>query len=320
MTAPTPNRERILIIKLSALGDVVQALGPMSAIRRHHADADLILLTTKPYVSFLESTGWFSEIWVDERPRWSNPVGLLRLRGRLRGGQFNRVYDLQTSDRSNAYFRMFPSAARPEWSGIARGCSHPHRNPDRDAMHTVDRQREQLNDAGIADVPPPSLDWVTTDTSRFRLKDRYVLMAPGGSAHRPEKRWPAGHYAVLANTLANKGYQPVLIGTASEADEIARIHAVAPAAANLMGATSILEMAALARHAAGAVGNDSGPMHLIACAGAPTVVLFSAASDPALCGQRGPSVRIVRRNPLSELGPAEVADALEEQMAGDMAP
>ncbi|MEJ0067905.1 MAG: hypothetical protein WDO24_03255 [Pseudomonadota bacterium] len=53
------------------------------------------------------------------------PAGWWRLRRRLVAGRFERVYDLQTSTRSNRYFQLFPRRARPQWSGIARGCSQP---------------------------------------------------------------------------------------------------------------------------------------------------------------------------------------------------
>ena len=52
----------ILVIKLGALGDMVQALGPMAAIRRYHADAWITALTTEPYVTFLEESGFFDSI------------------------------------------------------------------------------------------------------------------------------------------------------------------------------------------------------------------------------------------------------------------
>ncbi|MEQ8667089.1 MAG: glycosyltransferase family 9 protein [Rhodospirillales bacterium] len=307
---PAPAR-RILIIKLGALGDIVQALGPMKAIRDHHAGAHVTLLTTAPYEAFLRASGLFDEIWVDDRPGWSNPRGWIALRRRLRDGRFDRVYDLQTSDRSSGYFRLFPRAGRPEWSGIAPGCSHPHRDPSRDSLHTIERQKGQLRDAGIDDVPAPDLSWADSDISRFMLPQRFVLMVPGGSPHRPGKRWPAERYAVLANTLAAKDLTPVLIGTKSEDAVIGAIVDAAPAARNLMGETSILDLAALARKAAGAVGNDSGPMHLVAAAGTPSVVVYSHESDPALCAQRGPAVSILRHERLDELAPAEVAAALE---------
>ncbi len=99
--------DRVLVIKLGALGDFVQAMGPMRAIRDHHPSADLTLLTTRPYAALAEATGWFEAVWVDDRPKvWQ--IGRLRaLARRLRGGGFGWVYDLQTSDRSSSYFRLF---------------------------------------------------------------------------------------------------------------------------------------------------------------------------------------------------------------------
>ena len=92
---------RILVIKLSALGDIVLAFGPFAAIRAHHPDAHVTLLTTKPFLDFTRHMPWFDEVWQDDRP--SGPGGLLRLAHRLRAGRFDRVYDLQTSGRSSRY-------------------------------------------------------------------------------------------------------------------------------------------------------------------------------------------------------------------------
>ena len=50
----------ILVIKLGALGDMVQALGPMAAIRRYHADVQVTALTTKPYAAFLRASGFLT--------------------------------------------------------------------------------------------------------------------------------------------------------------------------------------------------------------------------------------------------------------------
>ncbi len=303
----TDTPRRILVIKLGALGDVVQALGPFAAIRRHHAGDHVTLLTTQPYAEFLAASPLFDEVWVDERPRALQAGAWLALRRRLRGGGFTRVYDLQTSDRSSFYFQLFRPGARPEWSGIARGCSHPHANPARDLMHTAERQAEQLRMAGIAAVPAPDLGWADADLTPLGLSERFVLLAPGGAAHRPAKRWPARHYADLANLLAARGMTPVLIGTASEAAMLAAVARAAPQAVDLGGRTSLFELAALARRAVAAVGNDTGPMHLTAAAGCASVVLYSHESDPALCAQRGPKVTILRRPDLAALTVEEVA-------------
>ena len=81
-------------------------------------------------------------------------------------------------------------------------------------------------------------------------------------------------------------------------------------ARNLAGLTSLEDIAALARSAQCALGNDTGPMHLSAVAGCKSVVLYSAESDPALCAQRGPDVEIVRRDSLADLSVDEVWAAL----------
>ena len=297
---------RVLVIKLGALGDMVLALGPFAAIRAALPDAAITLLTTAPYKGFLRASDYFDDIWIDGRPSFFEPTGWLALRRRLIGGNFDFVYDLQTSDRSGWYYRLMGPGSRPSWSGIARGCSHPHGNPDRDSMHTIERQREQLACAGIATVPEADLSWVDADVARFGLEAPYTLLVPGGAPHRPRKRWPVDSYAALARDLADRGVRPVIIGGPEERALAASI----PAARSLAGETSFADIAVLARGAAGAVGNDTGPMHLIAAAGCPALVLFSAASDPALTSPRGARIAILQREKLDELGVPEVAAAL----------
>lgn len=305
--ADTPPH--ILAIKLGALGDFVQALGPFAAIRRHHAGARITLLTTPPYADFAAASPYFDSIAIDERPKPWRISAWLGLRRRLLSGGFSRIYDLQTSDRSSLYFRLFWPRSAPEWSGIAAGCSHPHANPRRDFLHTIERQAEQLAAAGIASVQPPDLSWAKADVARFALPPRFALIAPGGAVHRPNKRWSDDHYAQLATRLADAGVTPVLLGQASEAPLLVRIRAAAPGAVSLAGQTTLLDVVGLARRAAVAVGNDTGPMHLATTAGAPSLVLYSEESDPALCAQRGPSVTILRKPRLSELSVDEVAAA-----------
>jgi len=302
------GQPRILVIKLGALGDFVQALGPFAAIRRHHANAWVTLLTTAPYAELAYASGYFDEIWID--PRSHLPRRLLALRKWLRGTKFQRVYDLQTSDRSAFYFRLFWPGPYPEWSGIAKGCSHPHANPGRDAMHTLDRQAEQLRMAGIEDVPPPDLSWAAPDIAKFDLHGRYALLAAGGAAHRPAKRWPAERFAELAGWLVRQGIAPVLLGTKAEARALQAITAACPEARSLAGETGFLDIVGLARGAVSAIGNDTGPMHLIAVAGCPSVVLYSAESDPALCAPRGPRVVVLRRPSLDQLVSGDVEKVL----------
>ncbi len=303
-----PPRD-ILVIKHGALGDFVMATGAMKAIRARHLSDRLVLLTASPFAELGRRCGLFDEVWTDDRPGPLAVRAWLGLRRKLRVRRFARIYDLQTSPRTGYYFRLLGPGARPEWSGIAPGCSHPHSNPDRRRMHTIDRLADQMAMAGIDYVPPPGIEWLHADISRFDLPARIALLVPGGSAERPEKRWPAEHFAQLAWRLRQAEITPVLIGTDVErrvADEIAD---ACPAAITLVGETGLDHLATLGRRAAAAIGNDTGPMHLMALAGCRTVVLFSQASDPSLCAPRGPDVTILRHPSLTELTVEEVVAA-----------
>ncbi len=298
--------ERVLVIKLGALGDMVQATAPFHAIRDHHPDARITLLTTAPYAEFAAASGWFDTVWAGGRAR--NIAAWWTLLRRLRGGVFDWVYDLQTSDRTAIYYRLM--RGRPRWNGIVRGCSHPHTDPARDVLHTLQRQVGQLAIAGIARVPDPDLSWAAADVSEFDLPAAYAVFAVGGSASRPDKRWPAASYADLARRLSSRAVTPVLVGTAEDADAARTVVAACPGAIDLLGRTSLLQLATISRAATAAIGNDTGPIHVAAATGAPTTVLFSAASDPALCAPAGAGVTILRADPLSALSVDKVEAAL----------
>lgn len=308
---PIAPYERVLVIRLGALGDFVLSLGPLAAIRSHHPDARITLLTTAPFAALAGASPYCDEVWIDERPPWWQPWRASGLKRRLRRAGFQRVYDLQTSRRTARYWRAM---GRPEWSGHVPGASHPHVDPERNRMHTAERQRAQLAVAGIHDVPAADLSWVDADVSHFGLRSPYVLLGPGGSAHRPKKRWPAEKYTALARLFVRLGVAPVLLGGEAEAPVLAEIARHVPEGVNLCGRTGFEDIVALARGALGAVGNDTGPMHLAAAAGCPSLVLFSSESDPALCapraGAQGGKVAVLKRPDLNALSVSEVQTAL----------
>ena len=209
--APQPHeggrRRRILVLKLGALGNIVLSLSSFAAIRRHHPDASITLLTTAPYAAWMAESPWFDRVLIDSRPAWWDLPGVLRLRHMLLDGRFDRVYDLQTSSRSSHYFRLFPPASRPEWSGIAAGSSHPDRRPERNRVHDIDRQHAQLRQAGVADFSPADLSWSRGDIARLVLPSRFALLVPGSSPHRPVKRWPAAHYRTAGQLAVRPGHR-----------------------------------------------------------------------------------------------------------------
>ena len=308
-----------LVIKLGALGDFVQAIGPFSAIRNHHNGARIVLLTTKAYKELAETLGFFDEVWTGGRPIKTKISDWFDLRRRLVSGKFSRVYDLQTSQRSSFYRHLFWPGPFPEWSGIAWNCSHPHKNPERDTLHTVERQAEQLCAAGITHVPSINLSALNLkdygDQSGFGLAGNYALLAPLGAASRPHKRWPPNRFALLARFLLDENITPVFLGTESERTAIKNIITDCPGALNFAGKTSILDLVTLSFSAKVAIGNDTGPMHITASTGCSSVVLYSSDSDPALCGQRGGSVAILRREDLMDISVSEVTNVVESMLS-----
>ncbi len=321
VTPPAPGARKVLVIKLGALGDFVQSLAAAKVIREYHVGARITLLTTPPFEAFARACPDFDVVEADGRER--DPQLVAQMVQRLRAAKYDMVYDLQTSGRTSNYYqgmRPWP----PLWSGIAPGCSHPHSNPRRETMHTLDRLADQLFEAGIApecavgEAPLPDLSWVRMaqrDPPRlqpeyFGLKRPYGLIIPGASAHRPDKRWPAERYGALAKRILERGVMPVVIGHTDEKEAAAAIVKVEPRTKNIVSRTDLFQVAALAEKAAFAVGNDTGPMHIAAAAGAPCVVLFSADSDPErVCPRgRGGVLAITARSlEALELGPVEQA-------------
>ncbi|MDO9430767.1 MAG: glycosyltransferase family 9 protein [Pseudomonadota bacterium] len=311
--------KKILVIKLSALGDFVLALAAMKKIRQVHKRAHITLLTTPPFEGLAKACPYFNAVETDGRP--SGLGEWMALRKRIKAARYDRVYDLQTSAQSARIFHMlapFP----PEWSGIAAGCALPHKNPDRNHMHTLERQADQLKYAGIwpdaptepGAAPGPDLSWVLPKPSQLRpvpggvRRRPYALFIPGGSAHRLDKRWPAERYGQLGKMLSERGYDIVIIGGLQESALARQIQRYVGQARDLTGRTDFAKVAMLGAKAALVVGNDTGPLHLAAATGAPTVVMFSSASDPELAAPRG-HVTVLRADNLAELPVSAVLQA-----------
>jgi ADP-heptose:LPS heptosyltransferase len=309
--------DRILIIKLGALGDFLYALGPMQAIRDHHPGAKLTLMTRRPYEELARRSGLFDDIIFDPEPKAWNIGAALSLRRTLRDAGKTRIYDLQTSDRTGWYYRLLGPGVRPEWSGIVPGCSHYHHYKRPTLIHTIDRQTEQLRLAGISEVPRSDLSFMESDITRFGLPEKFALLVPGSSARMAVKRWPADLYAELAGRLVKRGITPVVLGGGEESDAIQVITNHYSEAISLEGRTTIFDIPALGRLATGCAGNDTGPMHMVAMTGCPTVAIFSTASFPDKAAPRGPDVTVLVRESLSDLPVDDVEAALLALAGGD---
>jgi len=114
-----------------------------------------------------------------------------------------------------------------------------------------------------------------------------------GSANGPAKRWPASHFAQLADAaVARWGAQPVILGGPADNEIAASVQAAATTRClNLVGRTDLEQLASVLQLCRAVVSNDTGPAHLAAALSTPTLVLFGP-TDPQRTRPRGPRVRI----------------------------
>ena len=309
---------KILVIRWGPIGEFVLSLSAMQRIRQAHPKDRITLLTTRQFEGLARGSPYFDEVDADGDAMGVGPT--MALVGRIKRAKYARVYDLQNDARTKVLFRLL-WPGRPAWSGVAQGASLRHRNPQRDRMHILERQADQLGAAGIwpdaptrpGAAPPPDLSWILDKAPPARAgagastAKPYVVLVPGGSS-KPENRWPIEQYAALANHFRAQGSDIVIVGGPDESGLARAIQRTVSQARDLTGRTDFAQIAILGARASLAVGTASGPIQLIAAAGAPTIALFSGAADPRLTAPRG-YVTILQAKTLADLPVAQVAQA-----------
>ena len=169
--------------------------------------------------------------------------------------------------------------------------------------------------AGIGVILRPDLSWVARQVTAFampfRMHEPFVMIAPSSG---PGTGWPGERYADLARALDAAGQVPVVVGPDVPGAVTHAIVDQCPGAVDLTGAATVNETVFLAWAAPAAVGPDNGMTHLTAAAGCRTVVLYDSASDPALVGQRGDKVSLLRRPQLTDIPLGEVLALLEAKI------
>lgn len=303
----------VLVVKLGDFSGFILAFGAFSAIRRHHTNAHITLLTTKPFGELARKSGWFDEVWDDGELKWTSLGRAARLIRRLRRSGMERIYDLDNNSLSARYrfwMRDF-FGNKAEWSRSNPGFLPFLRGNANVPEHYVEQLFHQLAEAGINEIPVPDLSWLTTGYGgRYGLKDGFVIIAPGRPSEDAARRWPTERFVELARRVAIEGRTPVVIGERTEARSNQMIAAASPEAMDLTDRTSLFDVAALATRAAVAIGHNTGIMHLIAAAGCPSVILSPADADAARYAPRGRYVVMVRSENMADLSVSEVAAAL----------
>ena len=116
-------KDKILVIKHGALGDIVQGLDAFASLRAGNPQAYITLLTSPGFVSLAKMMPWFDDVVVDPRARLINFIASLRIRRHLRRN-WSVIVDMQCSGRTRLYFSHF-RLPTTRWIGIAPGCSDP---------------------------------------------------------------------------------------------------------------------------------------------------------------------------------------------------
>lgn len=282
--------EKVLVIKLGAFGDIVQADGALRDIRAFHPRAEITLLTTAPFRRLMSRCPHIDRVLVDLRaPLWK--IGAwFALAGTLRKERFTHAYDLQRQDRTALYRVLM--LRKVVWSGKTRG-ERPQSGLEGLAF--------QLRNSGVPvrHCLAPDVTWMADDMSGFLAREHvrtpYVALIPGCSARHPHKRWP--HYDKLAEALLERGYDVV---TAPGPDEIDLARGIP--GHTLLGPRGFLdwfELAGVLKDACYVVGNDTGPSHVASCLGKPGMALFGAHTSAARTG--------IRRGPFDVLEVADLA-------------
>jgi heptosyltransferase I len=318
------NRDfsKILLIKLSAVGDVVHTLPVLNKLRRRYPNAQLDWLVTPAIGELLRHHPALDNV-IDfmrdtSAPPWAWPAltSYARLAAKLRPTGYDLVIDLHGQSRTaflafatGAPVRIGFDKQRAEvwansrkvtdefrkhaWQGAREGAwlFYTHRIPLPTLdVHVIDHNLSVGKllgcDASAADfsfrIPQAAHDRVEALLRRRGVANKQFVIV-APRGNWETKRWPDEKSADVARYFLRRGYAAIVVGAPRERDVGANIARLAPGVTDLTGETSISELAALISRAAICIAHDSGPMHLAVALGRPVVALFGP-SDTVWAG------------------------------------
>lgn len=310
---PTPGA-RVLVVHPGALGDFVQALPAMAALRATWPHSTLLVATGPDLAPLARDLGVADEIIVyDVAAAW-------RGRPRQRAAALTAlVRDVRRARCTHAVlFKASPVYAAVAWAagvptrvGFARAGSGAsdrltrrlltHRVPFTAGRHREDRFADLVRAAGAEPAPPSAarasaLPWPGTAHALSAVPAGATLVgiAPGGARNAKEdmapRRWPAERFAELARRLA--GVDPavhvILLGGPGDVAEGQAVRAALPGDrfTDLVARTSVADARAVIGRLAVFVGNDSGLLHLAATTPTPAVAVFGPSDPREACPRR----------------------------------
>jgi len=240
----------ILLVRFSAIGDILLLTPLVRALRRKHPDARLTVVTRTGFAPLLERNPRISEVI-----SWDPLTSLSDLGRRLRGLEFTHRLDLHDSVRSRLlrWHAGGPWTTYPKHRLARAALIHTHRDLYRDRRHLAERY---------------------FDAARGLGRSRQLIAVAPGAAHFT-KRWPTHHWIALVRRLVEAGNDVIVLGGPHD---LAIGEAVAAAggesAATAAGAFDLPGSAALLKRTRALVSGDTGLMHLATAVETPVVALF----------------------------------------------
>jgi len=308
----------ILIVKTSAIGDVIHTLPSLWSLRLQFPEAHITWLVEESAADLVIGHPALNRVLVVPRKTWLNDLhagrisralsGLTQFIRQLRDTHYDLVIDFQGLLKSAIWVLLARGTRK---IGFGRGMEHAEysylvlneRIPAVDMnRHAIDRSLLLLNAIG---VPTGDIRYTLPVTAQHeseaaallqacgvRAEDRIVAINP--MARWPTKLWEPQFFATLADRLEGEGICVVFTGVDQDGpalDEIGRFMTCRQR--RLDGKTSLNTLAALYRRAQVVVTTDSGPMHLAAALGTPVVALFGPTA-PWRTGPYGPNHVVLR--------------------------
>ena len=285
------SKKRILVIKLSALGDVILSVPSLRALRKKYPNAWISVLVGRKSRKIIRNCPYANDVIVYEEHERVRLVSLVRMARLLAKEDFDIAIDLQ-NNRASHWLTFFCGAqvraghANGKWSFFLN--KKAVGNLER--LSPLEHQFEVLKLIGV-DFPEKNLElWTEKEEDEAMesfFKSQWVSPSqilvginPGSSLRWPTKQWPVENFAKLCDELARRNVRVVITGSKEEAplaEEIFKLTRNKPV--NAIGKTTITELVALIRRCQVFVSSDSAPMHIASGADVPLVAIFGP-TDP----------------------------------------
>lgn len=287
--------DRILFIRLSALGDVLLATPAVRALKKRFPSACIHWLVEKPYMPLLAGNPHVEPLAYHKRGTHQGASGLWKLRRQLGEARYDLVVDLQGKPRTWLLRSAGRTshAVRKRTAGQALLALVGH-DPPRAALHAVDQYLQALEPLGV-EPDGRHMDLMITESMRVEA-DPVVRGSPIGlsvATRWPTKDWPVERWAALAQQLVKQGEQVLLLGGPGEARAMEGVRAAVGEPIRDTAALSVGGLAAAVARCKAVVSGDSGPVHMASAVGTPVVALFGPTS-PQRWGPISPRSRVIR--------------------------